>query len=119
MIAVATGGRSGGKSTCVVVIGGLMRLWGWPTATLVSRCPEAAERAAMDDGAFWERVRDSLLAPGADPFADWADGEDLDDLDFLPDRLGQPCPVCHERGACGFDLEGRALIHALEDEGEV
>jgi hypothetical protein len=47
---------------------------------------------------------------------DWGDPgyEDLDDRDFLPDRMGQPCPVCHERGACGYDLEGRPLIHVNE-----
>jgi len=27
-----------------------------------------------------------------------------------------PCPVCGEQGACGYDAQGRALIHATDDE---
>jgi hypothetical protein len=40
--------------------------------------------------------------------------EDLDEMDFLPDRLGQECPVCAATGACGFDLCGRPLIHVFD-----
>lgn len=29
-----------------------------------------------------------------------------------------PCPVCGEVGACGYDAEGRALIHATEVDAE-
>lgn len=40
------------------------------------------------------------------------------DLDFVPLSAG-PCSICGEHEACGYDNEGRALIHALgwdEDE---
>ena len=59
--------------------------------------------------------------PCADPDApqpDWGDDEpDLDD--YGPDGgvesyTQEPCPVCEATGACGWDVEGRPLIHAME-----
>lgn len=37
---------------------------------------------------------------------------DFDEISIDAD----PCPLCGERGACGYDSEGRALIHALGEE---
>lgn len=31
----------------------------------------------------------------------------------------EPCPACGEIGACGYDTEGRALIHVTEDDPDV
>lgn len=45
---------------------------------------------------------------------------DEPDLDVVPLNAG-PCSVCGEHDACGYDAEGRALIHANgwdEDEPE-
>lgn len=59
--------------------------------------------------------------PCADPDAqqpDWGDGEpDLDD--YGPDGgvesyTQEPRPVCEATGACGWDAEGRPLIHVME-----
>lgn len=31
---------------------------------------------------------------------------------------GAPCPVCRESGPCGFDAEGRPLIHLIPEDAE-
>lgn len=31
---------------------------------------------------------------------------------------GEPCPTCGETGACAYDNEGRALIHATDEPDE-
>lgn len=48
------------------------------------------------------------------------DGPEPDFEDWLAwntpmpdDLITDPCPVCHASGACGYDDEGRALIHSL------
>jgi len=65
-----------------------------------SLCPEAAERAAMTDGEFWDHV-----------YGGGARGEPYDpDPSEITAQL-DPCPVCGERGPCGYDSEGRPLIH--------
>jgi hypothetical protein len=78
----------------------------------VSICPESAKRAAMTDAEFWEYV---LTGPS---------GERIEDVDE-PDpnepwdsglETSSPCPECGERGACSYDTEGRALIHAIRGE---
>lgn len=52
-----------------------------------------------------------------------ADGPLLGDLEFEPDGEDvsdslSECPICGSSGACGYDNEGRALIHALGVEDE-
>ena len=79
----------------------------------MSLCPEAGFRSTLSDEEFWAHVL--AYATGVDLAPDY------DDHDPLPPAfpLGtQPCPVCHELGACGWDTEGRPLIHALHDEEE-
>jgi hypothetical protein len=34
------------------------------------------------------------------------------ELDFVP-LVDEPCPVCDSTTACGWDAEGRPLIHAV------
>ncbi len=68
-------------------------------------CPEAAERAAMSDAEFWERVLATPVEPAEYDPAHEAIGPQL-----------EPCPTCGERGACGWDAEGRPLIHTTEGE---
>jgi len=71
-------------------------------------CPEADQRDAMTDDEFWDHVTQCV------------DGSfeqvepDLDDVQLS----AQPCPKCGEVGACAYDAEGRALIHALHDEDD-
>jgi len=68
-------------------------------------CPEAAERAAMSDGEFWERI----YGPSARP--------DPHDYDPAHEAIGHqldPCPTCGERGPCGYDAEGRPMIHTSD-----
>lgn len=41
---------------------------------------------------------------------EYVDIDPADALDLTP------CPECGASGACGYDADGRALIHALNDE---
>jgi hypothetical protein len=77
----------------------------------VTLCPESAKRAAMSDGEFWEYVLSG------------ASGDRLEDVDE-PDpnepwdsgiETTSPCPECGETGACGYDTEGRALVHVTQE----
>lgn len=44
-------------------------------------------------------------------------GEEPDDQPEQIDAV--PCPMCGQPGACGYDEQGRALIHAIPaDDGE-
>jgi ferredoxin len=73
-------------------------------------CPEAAERAAMDDGAFWDHVL------GQRPPEDEYDpDEDPNDGDPVS-SVANPCPVCGSPMACAYDAEGRPMIHAYAVE---
>lgn len=72
----------------------------------MSLCPESEERAALSDGEFWDRV----LQPSQRPGADW----DPVDLDGPLEQADTRCPECGEYGACGYDTEGRAMIHVTE-----
>lgn len=60
----------------------------------------------MSDAEFWDHV----LHAGA---PDWdryeVDGPGADD-----GLVDTPCPECHATGACGFDTEGRPMIHAIK-----
>jgi hypothetical protein len=44
------------------------------------------------------------------------DFDDMEPVEPFELDLGSPCPVCHERGACGWDMEGNPLIHAPQPE---
>jgi hypothetical protein len=73
----------------------------------VSLCPEAAERAAMSDDEFWEHVLHVNDGPDHDPGIP-------DDIEMAELFLADPCPECGSRGACGYDQEGRPMIHAID-----
>lgn len=65
-------------------------------------CPEADPRDAMSDGEFWEHVF------GTEGMPDIGDDEpDEPDVQLLP-----ACSICGSTGPCGFDIDGRPLIHA-------
>lgn len=74
-------------------------------------CPEAEKRDAMSESEFWDHVAANLTRPV------WEYDPGDEPLD-PPALLAEPCPVCGSVGACGYDAEGRALIHAVEDEDE-
>lgn len=75
-------------------------------------CPEADLRDSMSDGEFWEHVFHQGTVPDYEP--------DYDGLgsyaDTEPD-IAQPCEVCGSTGACGYDNEGRAMIHTTPAGG--
>ena len=69
-------------------------------------CPEADERDAMDDAEFWAHVLPQQ--------PQWTDEDAGPDLDAAL-KVGE-CGVCGSTSACGYDSEGRALIHATTPE---
>ena len=79
----------------------------------MSLCPESAKRAAMTDPEFWEHVFPQR------PRVEF-NFEPVDD--DPPDPLAiddtQPCAECGERGACGYDAEGRPMVHVVTEDDE-
>jgi hypothetical protein len=74
-------------------------------------CTVRDRRATMTEEEFWTDVAETeAAARGYVPPDD--DGPDLDDV--TPD-LGA-CRVCGEPGACGYDAEGRPMIHTTTEE---
>lgn len=75
-------------------------------------CSEAAARDAMSDAEFWEHV----LGTGThyeDDVADYYDGP-IDNAE----EIATACPECGAWGACGYDAEGRPMIHTLDVDAD-
>lgn len=70
-------------------------------------CPEAEFRESLDDGDFWEYVLNGVL-PGEEPFDHGPYDDGPDELDLM---TAAPCEVCGATGACGWDDEGRPMVH--------
>jgi hypothetical protein len=67
-------------------------------------CPEADMRDAMDDAEFWAHVFGQDIA--------------ADDISWDDEPTAQltACRVCGEFGPCGYDAEGKPMIHTTEPE---
>lgn len=65
-------------------------------------------RDAMTDDEFWAHVGANLASPH------WEDEDAGPDLD--PSLNVGLCETCGESGACAYDSEGHALIHATPSE---
>lgn len=76
-------------------------------AALGWECTVRDDRAAMDDDTFWCHVGESLAGPNS---------YGPDDFDVPISNQGEPCPECGETGACGYDAEGRAMVHVTIDD---
>jgi hypothetical protein len=76
-------------------------------------CPEGEYRAGLSDAEFWDHVAANLL-PGSVILEPGTDDDPPDPPALDVDR---PCPECGERGACGYDAEGRPMVHVVV-EGE-
>jgi hypothetical protein len=72
-------------------------------------CSEADLRDAMTDDEFWAHVARSLN--GDRPEDEYDPAHEAIDLGLIAD----PCPECGAAGACGWDDEGRPLIHATSE----
>lgn len=70
-------------------------------------CTSRERRAAMSDGEFWQDVADSLSGP--QPDAD-------EDLVCMGIDAPTPCPECGSTTACGYDTEGRPMIHVTQED---
>jgi hypothetical protein len=74
-------------------------------------CSKRSARANMTDEEFWDDVAETLGS--REP--------DVDDMEYAYNGfLSQPsaCPECGEFGACGYDSQGRPMIHAVKDEDD-
>lgn len=75
-------------------------------------CPEGEFRGKLTEGEFWDYVLKNVEEVTF-TFSD--DGSFIDDITLL---MNQPCTVCGEAGACGYDSEGRPMIHSFTEEDE-
>lgn len=66
-------------------------------------CASSPEAAVMSDAEFWEHVYPQPEPPDTD--------------DNGPDETFDPsCPECGSFTACGYDAEGRPMIHTTSPE---
>lgn len=72
----------------------------------IGECSEREKRAAMTDAEFWAHVYPEDSHPNV-TLPGWGEGDQAIDAGMFDDE----CPVCHQRNACGWDAEGRPLIH--------
>jgi hypothetical protein len=77
-------------------------------------CPEADARDAMSDGEFWDHVLNHRDGPDAPEVA----FEDMMPVDYDELDILAPCEVCGATAECGYDLEGRPMIHATPPDDE-
>jgi hypothetical protein len=72
----------------------------------MSLCPEAEYRDGLSDAEFWDLVLNGRRPDdGDDDYGPDIDHEALDPVTTT-------CAECGVTGACAFDIDGRALIHA-------
>lgn len=82
--------------------------------TTIRGCPEAAFRDSLDDGEFWNYVLLGLL-PGQEQFDEGPYDDGPPEVTYTPLN---PCVVCGSIDACGYDDEGRPMIHATENDDD-
>ena len=69
-------------------------------------CPEFDYREGLSDQEFWANVYSSLQ-----------EDQDFDGPEPDPFPIsGGPCPECGESGPCGYDSEGRPMIHIVSED---
>jgi len=84
-----------------------------------SQCPGGVHDWADKDDRLHALINKSPDPAGQKCGCTCADGPILEPEEFEPDESlnMEPCPLCDSEGACGYDADGRPLIHALpEDE---
>lgn len=78
----------------------------------MSLCPDREYRESLSEDDFWPYV---LL--GQRPGEDYPEPDDEPDLDGIQfTGTFEACPECGEYEACGYDTEGRPMIHVTEGE---
>lgn len=70
-------------------------------------CPDWLRRARMTDEEFWEHVLRNLGGGTSEEEPDY-------DEPVMVSLDSRPCPVCGEEAQCGYDNEGRPMIHTIE-----
>lgn len=71
-------------------------------------CASSPEAQAMPEEDFWDAVFSHHQGPEPDD-------EDLSDQHPLFAEMA-PCRECGEMGPCGFDVEGRPMVHLERDD---
>lgn len=71
-------------------------------------CLNRARRAAMTDEAYWDDVARSLI--GGTTWAEEGLPPEEESINL------DPCPECGSMVACGYDSEGRPMIHVIEED---
>ena len=87
-------------------------------AFVTRQCLVRGRRAAMTDEEFWADVED-LRGVGSIPLLLGGDVDpDLEDVGPDPRDPGypDPCSECGEVGACGYDAEGRPMVHVQRED---
>lgn len=75
-------------------------------------CPEGEYRDSLSDEDFWAHVFQT-------DYSDWTDF-DNQNPNYPEWDLGNPCIICGSTGACGYDSEGRPLIHSeIRDDDDI
>lgn len=76
----------------------------------LSECTEREYRNSLSEGEFWAHV----FQLDYDFYEDYY----LDDEPPTNEDYPDPCPICRSITACGFDSEGRPMIHVVEDKDD-
>lgn len=72
-------------------------------------CIVRDKRKTMNDEEFWDDVFGT-----PDPFQEAVELDECFGID-----APTPCPECGSTVACGYDSEGRPMIHVVEEEKDV
>lgn len=76
-------------------------------------CSVRAKRAAMTDDEFWQDVSDTL---GINTRPEDLEALELDECFGI--SAPSPCPECGSTVACGYDSEGRPMMHIVERDDD-
>ena len=79
----------------------------------MSLCPDREYRESLSEDDFWSYVLQGHRPGG------YVEPELYDDLDGIQfTGTFDACPECGEFDACGYDAEGRPMIHTTDEASE-
>ena len=80
-------------------------------------CTSSPEAAAMSDDEFWELLEARRHNMTPEQLREHE--HDLTEFEFVNTAQFDPCPECGVLGACGYDAEGRPMIHTTTEDGAI
>lgn len=78
----------------------------------MSLCPEREYRDSLTEPEFWDYV---LLGLRPGEYVEPEPDADLDDPVTFTSAY-DPCAECGQIGPCGYDYDGRPMVHVVESE---